>query len=227
MTTLAALFLAAALQAPEKDEKPAPRLPSFFRNSDVDFWGEKAAQAKKKAEAEKSVQESIWAEPTRLPDGRTGVYLPPKAVLQFLGDPSRETGKEYVAWQEERMKRLRTAMEILRDLQAERDASKASAETSTVQSVPLPAGEILYFKKAGCPWCAKEDEVLGPFMRAHAGLRIRTIGIGESPDLAQSYGVSVVPTLIIQGRSGRSLALRGFAGEPQILSALQEVNREP
>jgi hypothetical protein len=224
MMSLAVWLLASALQPSEKGERPAPKPSGFFRNDAVDFWGDKAAQAKRKAEQEKPpVQESIWAEPTKLADGRTSLYVPPKAVLQFLDDPSKETAKEYVAWQEERMKRLKAAMEILRDLQAEREA-KASPP---VEAPPAPAtGEILYFKKHGCPWCAQEDEVLAPLLRARPAVRIRTVLIEESPDLAQAYGVTVVPTLILPGKSGKSLALRGFMTEPQILSALQEVNRE-
>lgn len=227
-----ALVLAvAALQAPPKDEKPEPRPAGFFRSADVDFWGEKALLAKKKATAEKPVQESIWAEPTKLPDGRTSIYLPPKAVLQFLDSPSRETAKEYLAWQGERMKRLKAAMEILRDLQAEREPKAAPMdapkEAPAARPAPASTGEILYFKKAGCPWCAKEEEVLGSLTRGYPGLRVRTVALEDSPELSRAYDVTVVPTLVVSGKTGKQVALRGFMTEPQILSAIKEVNRGP
>lgn len=231
MMTTALVLAIAALQAPPKEEKPEARPAGFFRNADVDFWGEKAALAKKKASEEKPVQESIWAEPTKLPDGRTSIYLPPKAVLQFLDSPTRERALEYVAWQGERMKRLKAAMEILRDLQAEREPKAAPMDAPREAPAARPAsassGEILYFKKAGCPWCAKEDEVLASLTRGHPGLRVRTVWLEESPELARAYDVTVVPTLVVPGKSGKQIALRGFMTEPQILSAIQEVNREP
>jgi hypothetical protein len=237
MTLLALVSVAAVLQAPPREEKPAPSPAGFFRNSAVDFWGDKAAAAKRKAAEPKSLQESIWAEPIKLPDGRTSIYLPPKPVLQFLEAPTRETAKEYVAWQEERMKRLKAAMELLRDLRDERhpappppaETPSAPQEARSAKAVasPPPSGDILYFKKAGCPWCAKEDGVLSSLARSNAGLRIRTIPLEESPELARDHGVTVVPTLVVHGKVGRTLTLRGFMTETQILSAIQEVNRDP
>jgi glutaredoxin len=227
----ALLIVCLALQAPSKDQHPAPAAGGFFKTSEVDFWGEKAASAKKKAAEEKPEKESIWAEPIKSPDGRTQVYLPPKAVLQFLEAPSRETAKEYVAWQEERMKRLKAAMVILRELQEERASASESAiaavpatKEAAPAAAPLPV-EILYFKRAGCPWCAKEDQVLGPLMRKNPELKVKVVSIEEAPDLAQANGVTVVPTLLLQGKNGKALALRGFMTEEQIQSALQEVNR--
>lgn len=232
-TILLALLV---LQAPPKEEKPAPSGAAFFRTSEVDFWGDKATAAKKKAAEEKPVQESIWAEPIKLPDGRTQVYLPPKAVLQFVDAPTRETAKEYVAWQEERMKRLKVAMQLLQELQEERASSPSPAaapaatqprEAPPARPAAAPAGEILYFKRAGCPWCAKEDGVLSELSRTSPAIRIRTIALEDAPELARDLGVTVVPTLIVPGKGGRTLVLRGFMTEAQILSAIQEVNRDP
>ncbi len=224
-------ILTLALQAPAKEEKPAAVPRGFFKASEVDFWGEKAGQAKKKAAEEKTSQESIWAEPIKLPDGRTQVYLPPEAVLQFLESPSKETAKEYVAWQEERMKRLKAAMEFLKQLQDERTASAPAATVLQAPreippaAPPAAPGEILYFKRAGCPWCAKEDGVLASLLQANPQLRIRTLPLEENQELAREAGVTVVPTLILRSKAGKALALRGFMTQDQIETALQELDR--
>jgi hypothetical protein len=227
----ALLVLACLLQAPSKEEKPPPPPPGFFKTSEVDFWGEKAAQSKKKEAEDKWPQESLWAEPIKLPDGRTQVYLPPKAVLQFLDAPSKETAKEYVAWQEERMKRLKAAMEILRQLQEEHEAPAAPpAAPPSLPEAPAPApasppAEILYFKRASCPWCAKEDGVLASLLQSHPRLQIRQVLIEDAPDLARAAGVTVVPTLVLRSKSGKSLALQGFMTKEQIEGSLQELGR--
>jgi len=225
------IILALALQTPAKEEKPVAVSPGFFKASEVDFWGEKAGQAKKKAAEEKTSQESIWAEPIKLPDGRTQVYLPPKAVLQFLDSPSKDTAREYVAWQEERMKRLKAAMEILKQLQDERAASAPVAAAPQAPREPPAASpaaapvEILYFKRAGCPWCAKEDGVLASLLQSNPQLRIRTLPLEENPDLAREAGVTVVPTLVLRSKAGKAFALRGFMTQDQIESSFQELSR--
>ena len=56
---------------------------------------------------------SIWAEPTRLPDGRYGIYVPPPAVLAFLENPTEETLQGYLSWRRERAAKLSRAMALL------------------------------------------------------------------------------------------------------------------
>ena len=89
-----------------------PRAGGFFRAKRVSFWGD-APLADKKPESSRPEKESIFAEPIRLPDGRVTVYVPPKAVLDFLETPDEESGKAYLAWQRARMEKLSRAAEIL------------------------------------------------------------------------------------------------------------------
>jgi hypothetical protein len=240
------LFLAAAIlsqaapgaTAPESrppaDSKPPG--PGFFRVEGVDFWGDATVAAKKKAEPG-AVQESIWAEPIRLPDGRTTIYVPPPAVLGFLEDPTRETARAYLAWQEERAKKLKAAMELLRDLKEEKakEAARAAApkeeeavEAPSPASAPSPsagpAGEILYFKKPGCPWCARQDAVLVDLAQSRPALKIRPVGPDEAPELWKEHEVTVVPTLVLTRSEGARVKLQGFQPGSEILRRIEEVN---
>jgi len=180
---------------------------AFFRRERIDFWGDA-----KSAPPPSAAQPSIWAEPVQSPDGRTAIRVPPPPVLAFLENPTRETGAKYLAWQEERMRKLKAAIEVLKDLQA----SKAGR----------PSGELLYFKKDGCPACREQDEVLARLTRDHPGIKVRPLLPREAPDLWKAYGVSAVPTLVAKGANGKAAVLRGLAPQERLLAAFQEVSHD-
>jgi hypothetical protein len=102
----------------------------FFDRRDVDFFG-----TRKKPEPARS-----WVEPVQGADGRWQLYVPPREVIAFLESPTRETGERYLAWQRDRMDRLRKAVAVLQELQP----------------------KVLYFSKPDCPYCeAQEKELAG------------------------------------------------------------------
>ena len=107
-----------------------------------------------------------------------------------------------------------------RDLRA--DAGQAAA-----LGVPL----LVLFSEAGCPWCARaRQEFLLPMQRNpdyRAKVMMREVGIDNSSALvdfagntttqaefARSHRVLVVPTVVLLGARGESLAepLVGFRG---------------
>jgi hypothetical protein len=134
----------------------------FFERREVDFW-----QARRKA-AERPAE--LWSDSAA-----------PPTVRRLLEAPSAENARTYLAWQEERMKRLRAAIAAV-------DAARGEA---------TPA--ILYFSREGCRWCAlQEEELRGlPVVRVEAG----------SP-LWGEYGVTVTPTLVAGGKVLRGFTPR-------------------
>ena len=78
------------------------------------------------------IRESIWAEPIKLPDGRYSLYVPPGPVLEFLENPTKKTARAYLAWQEERTRKMKKAIRLLevvkRKLAAEREAARKKVE---------------------------------------------------------------------------------------------------
>lgn len=236
--TCVSLFLALAslrVQGEGSDEgRPRVRTSAFFRASRVDFWGD-AAEAKSPPTPGRP-EESIWAEPVRLPDGRFTVYVPPPAVLRFVEHPTRETGEQYLAWQKERMEKLRAALEILAALQAQRpkgDGVEGPPPTPPSgrrpgspgrSSLPL-VGEILYFKKEGCPACREQDLALAEFARSNPGVKIRTLAPSEMPELWKEYGVTAVPAIVLTTASGRKTLFRGFTAKKDLIRAFHEPSR--
>jgi hypothetical protein len=137
IVTLPAMLLATSVAEAMQDALAKPR---FFDQKAVDFWGNGSPARTGPA----APSESIWAEPIRLPDGRTTTYLPPRPVLEFLENPTRENARKYLDWQAERMERMRKAAALLAELQ--REKSPKPREGDIVSGAPVT---LTYFKKAG------------------------------------------------------------------------------
>lgn len=167
----------------------------------VDYWGDRQAARKKPLIKE----ESLWAD-------RTGGYTPPKQVLQFLEEPTKENARAYLAWQQERMNRLKAASEVLREVVEE--------------SRPKSTGpiEILYFKRDDCPYCKDEDQVITALVKANPEIKVRTLMPKDEPALWREYDIKVVPSLVVTGKKSKVL-IRGFVPRDDLVQILQEVNR--
>jgi hypothetical protein len=134
---------------------------SFFERRDVDFWG-------KKSEIPAT---ELWADSTA-----------PPPVRRLIEAPSPENARAYLAWQEERFRRLRSAI--------------AAVEKESKVS---PNASILYFSRPGCRWCALQEEDL-------QGLPVTRVA--EDSPLWKEHGVSVTPTLVVNGKLFRGLTPR-------------------
>ncbi len=130
-------LLGSSVGEAKKDAQPRPQ---FFTRKAVDFWGDGSPARTGPA----APSESIWAEPIRLPDGRTTTYVPPRPVLEFLENPTRENARKYLDWQAERMEKMRKAAALLAELQ--REKSPKPPEGDSVTGMPVT---LTYFKKAG------------------------------------------------------------------------------
>ena len=131
-----ALALGADLVAQDTSQSQGvERKPHFFETG-VDFWrtGRERETPHRVTSEDRpgnipvegqDVRRSIWAEPVRMPDGRYAIYLPPKAVLQFLEDPTPESLDGYLAWKKERAGKLKKALALLRERSA-REQARAS-----------------------------------------------------------------------------------------------------
>ncbi len=128
-----------ACQAPPPAKTGHPARPT----GDIDFWRngspESGVQSPKssrrksatpKPESDAALQESIFAEPVRMPDGRFAIYVPPRPVLAFLEQPTRENARGYLAWQEERSSRMAAALALLEQLKLEEATDDSSRESN-------------------------------------------------------------------------------------------------
>lgn len=143
----------------------------FFERRDVDFWNSKRRAAETPSD--------LWADSPA-----------PPPVRRLLETPSAENARAYLAWQEERLKKLRAAL----------------AAVDAARPAPPPSDEILYFARDGCRWCALQERELSglPVVRVPAGSPLWT-----------EHGVTVTPTLVVRGR-----ALRGLTSRAAVLKEL-------
>ena len=139
--TLASILLAPSVVQARQD---AQARQGFFNQKAVDFWRDGSPARTAAPETGATVTESIWAEPIRLPDGRMTTHVPPRRVLEFLENPTRENAQKYLEWQSERMEKIRKAAAMLSELQREKSAKATDNEAMTGDPVTLT-----YFKKAG------------------------------------------------------------------------------
>lgn len=136
--------------------------PGFFERGSVDFWGRRGSAAP-------AAPSDLWADSTA-----------PAPVRRLLEAPTRETAQAYVAWQTERLARLRAAIQA-------------------VDALSPKVREILYFAREGCAWCARQEAELEglPVVRVPAG----------SP-LWERHGVTATPTMVVGDRAFRGLTPR-------------------
>jgi hypothetical protein len=133
----------------------------FFAGRDVDFWGTRRAKA--------APAEEVWTDSTA-----------PAPVRRLLESPSPETARGYLAWQTERLRRLRAATEAV-------DALR-------------PPG-LLYFAKEGCRWCAKQEAEL-------EGLPVIRVPAGSAS--WEEHGVTLTPTIVVRGKVFRGFTPRAL-----------------
>lgn len=167
-----------------------PSRAGLFGREEVSFWG-----TRKKPPA------MSWAEPIVGPDGRAQVYVPPPEVREFLDSPTRENGKKYLAWQRERLERLRKAAQVLAEIRRE---------------VREPA--LLYFSKPDCPYCAAQDRVL-------ADAKIPVTPVEANSPLWVTYGVRATPTLVWVRPGRPPRRFEGFTSREVLEKEVRRVDR--
>jgi thiol-disulfide isomerase/thioredoxin len=122
--------------------------------------------------AKPQVEESMWAEPVRGPDGQLRVYLPPKPVQDFLEKPTPENARAYLAWNQARIRQMDEAVNVMRDV--------AARQFGIVPKEPIaiPAGPSAPNAEVG----RVTSQLLSlPLLSPPALARIQGPGSGETP----------------------------------------------
>ena len=120
-----------------KTAPPAPAPPSSTEGAGTAQPAPKAVPTAPPAKPPQ-VEESMWAEPVRGPDGQLRVYLPPKPVRDFLDKPTPQNARAYLAWNQARMRQMDEAVNVMRDVAAQQFgiAAPGSVTVSAPRSAP-------------------------------------------------------------------------------------------
>ena len=242
-----AVFTQEGAQYFPSDEKPHES--SFFSNG-VDFWNTSGHTTKDKKSKKPDAppppvhMESIWAEPTRLPDGRYGIYVPPPAVLAFLESPTKESLQGYLAWRQERAKKLSKAMALLAEHRRSlkqldkpettpTDPSPEAPSTLAEGASPPSSSEsgnqknpvvVFYFTHPRCSACISQNEVFREWLKDRKDIDLKIITYGQSPELWEKYGITATPTMVF-GTNGRNARLVGFKTAEQLNATISSLKR--
>ena len=154
----------AQAQEKQKGETKPPRNPGRFFSRPVDLWKSGLAfpgRTLKEPPAPLAplpghvqIRRTIWAEPIKLPDGRTVLYVPPPQVLEFLENPTLETARAYHAFQRKRAEKMRKALLLLarvkEELANERGGARRPPEGKRAPELPSNGDPftLLYFHSA-------------------------------------------------------------------------------
>jgi hypothetical protein len=137
----------------------------FFERRDVDFWN-----ARRAAPAEPPAD--LWSDSAA-----------PPPVKRLLERPTEENARAYLAWQEERFRRLRAAI----------------AAVESARPAGVAPGPVLYFAREGCRWCALQEEELRG---------IDAVRVPPGSPLWDEFGVTLTPTVVVGGKAFRGLTPR-------------------
>jgi thioredoxin-related protein len=85
-------------------------------------------------------------------------------------------------------------------------------------SAAANAAELLMYRTAGCPWCAKWDEAIGPIypkteVGRRAPLRVVHSDKENGPDVALSRPVRYSPTFVLVDNGREVGRIEGYPGE--------------
>ena len=142
-----------------------------------------------------SVEEQLWAEPVTGADGQARVYVPPRAVREFLDNPTAENARAYLQWNRERISRVERANAVMMETLAA-DGSSRPTPLSSVKggAIASPAGEtapvsgpaiggrspisIVY---AFATWCPYSRQTTPAIDRLAEHVAIRGVAFDSSP----------------------------------------------
>lgn len=67
---------------------------------------------------------------------------------------------------------------------------------------------ILIFTRPGCSYCAEQKKIMDSFQRYWLWDHVQYVDISERPDLAEEYGVNIVPDIFVVGNVGQEVLQR-------------------
>lgn len=147
----------------------------FFTCNEMDYFStEKACQPKNKqatgnkpASRDNSKEQGsarqeftpeqleLWAEPTMDESGRIVSKLPPLPALKVLVNPTEQTAKEYIEWNEKRMKALQNAQNLIKKASGI-DQLPGASVIDDIKKVK----NVSFFFSPTCPYCEQQVPAL-------------------------------------------------------------------
>ena len=176
-----------------------------FGYKKIDFFGkekkkissdtpvlQKRTKPEKKEEKKLDVNDrDFWTEVTKTPDGTLTYYKPPKAVLDFVTNPTEENAREYLLWNKKKMERIAEAQKVLaktaEKMKLPRTYFTTEEKKYNLLDVKKAGGInkflkekgrknkllISYFIRPECPYCHDETKILQEYIKENKNIIIK------------------------------------------------------
>ncbi|MBU0478305.1 conjugal transfer protein TraF [bacterium] len=171
----------------------------------IDFFGKKKkpispdtpvlqekTKPEKKEEKKLDVNDrEFWTEVTKTPDGTLTYYKPPKAVLDYITNPTEENARKYLLWNEKKMERIAEAQKVLAKAAEKMKLSGTYFTTEGGEYNPVDIKKagginkflrekgiknqllISYFIRPECPYCHDETKILQEYIKENKNIIIK------------------------------------------------------
>ena len=230
-------------------------VPSFAEDSiygfnEIDYFGmkglKKVDQREIRATQDKKeppIEENLWIEPVVSADGKVSYYRPPQTVIDFLENPTRETGSKYVEWSEKRIEKVQKAQGVLQTLIHEMNIAPSPEPLAKTPAPAAPGTQknqtrdyVAFFLLDGCPYCEKQKELISDLMKTRPDIKIDVYVKNYSSDaiktlpfparkdegLSRQLGLNVYPSVFLVNRYGKKIVVPGLIEKPLLNDLLEQ-----
>ena len=224
----------------------------IYNLSEIDYFNMKGVKKTDTREIRATVDkksppidQSLWIEPAVSADGKVSYYKPPQVVIDFLDDPTRENGMEYLKWNQQRLAKVDKAQAVLQDLAREMNLvppAVAPAVPQVPQAVkPAPVNIqkntfVGFFLLYGCPYCEKQKELIADLFKTRPDLHIEVYLKNYPPEAAKSLpflakddnglsrqlGLNSFPSVFVANKYGKKMIIPGLIEKPLLLNLLEQ-----
>ncbi len=216
---------------------------------EIDYFNMKGLKKTDKREihatvdkSEAPISQDLWIEPAISADGKVSYYRPPQVVVDFLDDPTKENGKAYIEWNQEKLAKITKAQEVLQELAGEMNIippaqSPQEIPTSLPKTISVEKTvNVVFFLLRGCPYCEKQKELIEDLFKNRPDLHIEVFGKNYTEDdikklpfpakiddgLSRQLGLNTYPSVFIENQYGKKLIMPGLIDQELFNTLLEQ-----
>jgi len=190
---------------------------------------------------EAPIKQDLWIEPAISADGKVSYYRPPQVVVSFLDDPTKENGKAYIEWNQQKLAKITKAQAVLQELAQEMNlipSTQSPQEAATLPEINAQqkTANVVFFLLRGCPYCEKQKELIENLFKNRPDLHIEVFGKNYTQDdikqlpfpakidngVSRQMGLNTYPSVFIENKYGKKLIMPGLIDQELFDTLLEQ-----
>lgn len=218
--------------------------------SEIDYFNMKGLKKTDKREIHATVDKNdapinqdLWIEPAISADGKVSYYRPPQVVVDFLDDPTKENGRAYIEWNQQKLAKITKAQAVLQELAGEMNLipptqppQVAAATLPKVGAEQKTTANVVFFLLRGCPYCEKQKELIEDLFKSRPDLNVQVFGKNYTEDdikqlpfpariddgVSRQLGLNTYPSVFIENQYGKKLIMPGLIDQDLFNTLLEQ-----